>query len=234
MPTFTEQFTNDTDGFDTFIYNSSPDTASGTDVVIFAGEDNSTSRVNRGLVKFAIPSVAGAVVTSCTLSLWTSGDYSSNARDFNVYRVKRAWTEGATWNKYDGTNSWSTAGGFHSDDCEQTSIGVRNFSASESINAEKQWSLDTTAIAEIMRGAWTNNGFMIKADTETNDGYGFHSSSGATAGYHPKLVIEYLVVDGNPVSMSPYWMFLKKYQRRLRKLLKQGAVPLGNRELLPI
>jgi RHS repeat-associated protein len=36
---------------------------------------------------------------------------TSASKDLAVYRMTRDWTSAASWNRYDGTNSWTTAGG---------------------------------------------------------------------------------------------------------------------------
>ena len=48
-------------------------------------------------------------------------------------------------------------------------IGSVLISESETIGIEKQISLNTTKIQEMVSGAFTNNGFIIIADTELND-----------------------------------------------------------------
>jgi hypothetical protein len=110
-----------------------------------------------------------------------------------VFRQKRAWVETqATWNIYSTGNNWSTAGGFHVDDCEQTDIGNRAFTATETLNQFKDFTLTAASIAEMIAGGgFTNNGFLIKADTETNDQYLFAGSGDGTAENRPKLVIDY-------------------------------------------
>ena len=63
-----------------------------------------------GVIRFTLPGVlAGATINSATLSLCIT-DRTAN-KTVDVHRVLRAWTEtGATWNTYDGTNNWGTAG----------------------------------------------------------------------------------------------------------------------------
>ncbi len=206
-----------------------PDAADGMDTVIYTsidwpvvitmnfgvstwlniGEDNSNNtHIPRLLVKFDLTSLPPtAQISSAVLSLYCDVDKSSNARTFRVYRTKRAWVEGtrdivednpptgATWIRYDTVNNWSTAGGFHVDDCEQTDIGSRNFTATETLNEFKNFALTPTTKVGLDLG----NGWMLKADTELNDQYGFVSSDHATAAWRPKLVVEYTlpVAGGN-------------------------------------
>ena len=194
MATYTSQ-PDETSGIDTFLhgYSDLQNTNYATDALLQIGElNNTTASPCRTLIKFDLSSLVGANIISATLSLFVSEDYADNARTFRAFRMKRAWVESqATWNIYSTGNNWSTAGGFHSDDCEQTDIGTCDFTDSEAANTEKTFTLTAAKVREWIDGTFTNNGLLIKADTELNEGYLMHSSSSATAGYRPKLVIEY-------------------------------------------
>lgn len=185
-----------TAGLDTTISSSAPTTNYGTSTGTYVGE--SGGNIDRTLIKFNFSSITPPVsVSVATLSLWLYDDLSSNARSFRVYRQKRDWVESeATWNIWKTSNNWSTAGGFHTDDCEQTDIGSRSMSSSESAG-EKQWTLTNAALAEMINGTFTNKGFLMKADTESADSYGFRTSDYGTAGERPKLVMTYSLVGGD-------------------------------------
>ncbi len=176
---------------DTFIGSYSPTTNTGSAQNISVGDD--TVGVNRSLLKPDFSTIPeGRTVTAATLKLTLYLDYSTNARTLRVYRLKRAWTEGgATWNKWDGASNWQTAGGFGANDCEQTDVGSITLAADEA-TGEKSITLTAAAIQEMIPGgSWTNNGFLIKADTETSDNYLFRSSDYANAGEHPRIVVSY-------------------------------------------
>lgn len=182
------------DGIDTFLYDDSATTNYGTNVTLFVG-DTGGARY-RTLIKFAglsdgtIP--PGAVISAATLSLYCYGKNSGATRNLRVYRTKRAWVETqATWNIYSTGNIWATAGGFGADDCEQTDIGLREFVAAETLNEYKNWTLAPSAVQEMYSGVFTDNGFFIKADTESNDRYSFYSSDNAAN--KPKLTITYSI-----------------------------------------
>ena len=181
------------DGVDTFIFGGDATTNYGGNTNIFVG-GLTGSNIYRTLIKFdglsdgTIPSAA--TISSATLSLYCSGENSSNARTLRVFRLKRAWVEAqATWNIYSTGNKWQTAGGFGANDCEQTDIGSRAFSATETTGEYKDFSLTVADIQAIVNGTWTNNGFLIKADTESSDRYSFYSSDNASN--KPKLTIVY-------------------------------------------
>ncbi len=171
----------------------------GTLIALGMGE-GSSSRVLRSLIKFNLTNLpAAATLTSTILSLYCYADVSTTGRTFRIYRTKRAWVEGtragaednpatgATWARYDTTHNWSTAGGFHADDCEQTDIGSRNFTATETLNEFKDFPLTPTTKAALDLG----NGWMGKADTESADAYYFYSSDHATASLRPLLTVEF-------------------------------------------
>jgi len=107
----------------------------------------------------------------------------------------RAWTEaGVTWNTYDGSNAWGTTGADNTTtDRDLTDIGSSSFTATETANTEKQFTLTAASIQSMLTGGgFTNNGFVLKMDTETNDAYSFYSSEYAVdVTKIPKLVITY-------------------------------------------
>jgi hypothetical protein len=52
-----------------------------------------------------------SLILDAEISLYVDWiDWGNNAT-WNVHRLTRGFTAGATWNKYDGTNAWTTAGG---------------------------------------------------------------------------------------------------------------------------
>jgi hypothetical protein len=190
-----------------------PDAADGLDAYIVSGAAANygidtklavggfgASMPCRGLIKFDLTDLPStATITSATLSLYCITDFSSNARTFRVYRQKRAWGEGnsnggfsptgVNWNNYDGVNNWQSAGGFGVNDCEQTDIGSRDFTAADGINAWKDFALTPTTKAALDLG----NGWMLKTDVENADRYDFASSDHGTASLRPTLTIEYTI-----------------------------------------
>lgn len=202
-----------TDGLDVQLLSTTYDNANfGTNENLFVGERDDIARVHRSLIKFSLASLPDdAIIPSATLSLYAQLDRSSNARTFRVYRQKRAWVEGtgqnpattgATWNNYETStpSAWQTAGGFGANDCEQSDIGSRVFSATETLNEFKDFVLTPTTKSGLDLG----NGWMIKADTEANDAYRFYSSDHTTPAQRPKLVAEYTVAEGDALFQRPF------------------------------
>lgn len=124
-PTLTLQ-PDGTAGLDVTIRSDQATTNQNGNAFLDIGEPNNVSgSIRRALIKFDLSTLpSDALLITNTLSLYATTDLASGSRTVGVYRVKRAWVETeATWNIYSTGNSWSTAGGFHADDCEQTAIG---------------------------------------------------------------------------------------------------------------
>ena len=200
MPTYTIQPSSATN--DTSISSKNP-TTNYTSSNFFIGDHNADTNVNRGLLKFDLsPIPSNATIVSAILTLTPITDNSDNTRTLRVYRQKRVWVHSeATWNIYSSGNNWQTAGGFGANDCEQTDIGSVSIASNQTLNTGVDITLSASAIQEIIDGIWTNNGFLLKVDTESDDMFVYASSVHATASYRPKLVVEYTVpVNGVPVT----------------------------------
>ena len=98
---------------DTYLINADPNTNFGTDVDLIIQAYLYGNTLRHSILKFdfsALP--VGATISAATLSLYYySGTVAG--RIYWAYELTQtAWTEtGATWNKYDGTNNWTTPGG---------------------------------------------------------------------------------------------------------------------------
>ena len=171
----------------------------GVSTILYIGEQNNDVYVYRTLIQFDLTTLpADATINSAILSLYLAADYSSNARTYRVYRVKDAWVEGtrdnvldnpatgSTWNRRDLTTNWQVAGCSGANDREATDIGSIALTASEAVGW-KDISLTPTTKANIDLGY----GWLLKADTETNDMYIFASKDNANPSLWPKLTIDY-------------------------------------------
>jgi hypothetical protein len=184
-------FSNQGSSSDTRMESGTPASDHSTENVIYDGVTGAS--INRGWIKWDLSSIpAGSTVTSAILSLYTVAGYGTNGRTHRVYRVLRAATHLANWNTYDGTNNWGTAGCSNTtSDREATDIGSVAIPNNPSAGTEYQFNLTASAVQEWINGTLTNNGFLIKVDTESDDLIAFDSSEGSTANLKPKLVIEY-------------------------------------------
>jgi hypothetical protein len=182
-------------GTDTTIRSDQPDTNYATTATLKVGTLGGYA--GHGLLQFDLSSIPqSAVVTGGTLSLWVAVDNATASGTLCVYRVKQNWTEsGATWNSYDGTNPWNTAGAYSVDDVEQTSIGCKTTTASQAVDSKIDITLSAPEIQEMLVGLWTNRGFLLRyvQEGDTNR-YEFYSSDEATkTTERPKLVVNYTV-----------------------------------------
>lgn len=178
---------------DTMLRSSSyADTNYGTYPNISIG--NTGINNQRSLLKFDLSSLAGVTLTAAPLlSLYRYQNNETTTRVFRVYRVIRSgWTElGATWNKYDGTHEWGTAGcGNTSTDREATDIGYTTISGTGT--GWDTWTLSQADVQEWLDGEFANNGILIKADTEKDDVRNFYSRNYTDdITLRPKLTLEY-------------------------------------------
>ena len=93
----------------------------GSPTTSFCGSANDEVGYNgtndhRSLVIFNLGSVipTDAVVTEAEMGMYLYSHSTSTAKQVGVYRATQAWTDSATWNKYNSSSSWTTAGGDYS------------------------------------------------------------------------------------------------------------------------
>lgn len=150
--------------------------------------DGISSAKRRILTSFgdisAIP--AGSTITSAILTLECSVVTVAAADAFSSHPITRfGWGEGtATWNTYDGSNNWTTAGG----DFEATNGKTSGF-ALPLTTGSKTYDIATT-IQWILDHNPTTCDFILKVDNEAagTGNVRFLSNTGATP---PTLVITY-------------------------------------------
>jgi len=179
---------------DAYMNKEVPDTNDGTATYLYVR--SYSNKNERTILKFDMSSLPdNATVTSATLSLYCLGTASANGRTHYAYRVTQtAWTEGGvTWNKYNGTNYWATAGGDYA-----TADGV-----SAAVPDGNSW-VDWTGegMKNQVQYALNNTGkvahFLIKDGTEnsvTQQIVYYYSKEYATATLRPKLVVTYTIVS---------------------------------------
>ena len=197
MTTYTSQ-PDGTDGIDTFLKNTAATTNYGPNAGMDIGEKYLTN-TGRALIKFDFtkgtnPIPAYSRIISATLYITPVTDNSSNARVLSVYRSLRAWTEaGATWNKYDGTSDWGTAGAANTTtDREAAAMGTANISASQTLNVGVPITLNVSKVQDWINGTFANNGMVLQVATESEDQFVYASSDHGTAAYRPKIVIDFI------------------------------------------
>jgi hypothetical protein len=179
---------------DTNLQQANPTTNYGAVGTFYVGQSASPG-TSRELLKFDLthgtnPPTAGAsTISAGTVTLYCES--SGATRTVVLYKCLRNWVEGsATWNTYDGTNNWTTAGaGSDGNDYSSTGLG------SVVVSAATSYDLPLTADGVTAVQAWINNpssnyGFLIKDTTESSVNR-FTSIEGATAANRPKLTFIY-------------------------------------------
>jgi hypothetical protein len=139
------------------------------------------------LIKFDVSSIpADATVTSSKIIVTCRTGTASDT--VQLHRVLLPWTEGgATWNTYDGTNSWGTAGaGSTESDYNDTLLGTLTWTA---VDDQIEAGLDITVIQSWINGLYSNYGFRISP--VTGNTLTFHSEESATPAFRPLLEVSY-------------------------------------------
>lgn len=147
----------------------------------------------RALMQWDISSITSCTVTSASVTINVT---NATASKYAVFSVRRNWGETtATWNTYDGSNGWTTAGvGDTTDDRFSTDLMNGNADSGWGRNSTGSHTLDfdSDGIAEIqnwINGSVTNNGIVIYDEAGDTDGYAWDDKTNATSGNRPKLTI---------------------------------------------
>lgn len=171
---------------DTYINSAAADTNYGIVNVLRVADSRNT------LIEFDLSSIdGGATVSSATLYLWSAD--SAATKDHYIYELRAGradWVEGeATWNIYKTGSNWGTAGCANTTtDYIDSVIGTISF-PNNSIDTEASCALTAVVVQDWIGAGNEDYGMVIKHDSGSIRAW--HSSSAATAGYYPKLVVEY-------------------------------------------
>jgi len=150
----------------------------------------SVSGINRGYVKFELPTLTTAdLVVAAELKLYLT-NANSNAAQVNAHKVTAAWdTNTITWNNRPGFNS-----------------RIEDYQIVSGVGSYK-W--DITSIAKGWYTTGANDGLMLKTANDENQGYSFvnefYSSdvSQAYAAYRPQVAIFYV----NNSGLENFWTY---------------------------
>ncbi len=126
--------------------------------VLNAGFDGTNA--SRALVQFnlaAIPSTD--TVVSAKVLLFLGSASTTNATSLGVYQLTHTWTTGATWNTYDGSNSWTAPGGDFSGTAAATTNGIA------ATGVWYSWS-PTALVQGWVNATIANDGLVVKEPTE--------------------------------------------------------------------
>jgi hypothetical protein len=169
--------------------------------------DTATSR---SLVKFDLSSIsASSIFDSAVLSLYLKNDWATSDVTWRVYRLKRNWIETqTTWKNYASGASWQTAGATGANDIDTTELGSVLVSNSSSVGTEIQISLTASEVQKMFDGTYSNYGFLIKGDPDTNRRRWYlYTRENAATDRRPKLTVVSHVYD--PVPYGTYDQYTK-------------------------
>jgi hypothetical protein len=152
---------------------------------LYVGPDSATPKnVARSLLYFDTSSVPrGSVIAQSSLRLYFASDTTSNPVTVEAHALTRGFTSCVTWNKYDGTNTWTTPGG----DFKKTVAGERVVNHSET-GKELHFGF-TPQVEQWVRDPTSNHGIILKAKNETVAGYDSFAQSGNSE-YAPEPTLE--------------------------------------------
>jgi len=181
---------------DAVVRQATPTTNLGTATTTETSSANAANR--RVYIKFDLsgcsPSIpAAANVRAATMRLYLSA-LPAACRTLDIFRVTASWTEaGITWNTQPfGTTLNNPATASRTDSFDAGSVaGCQNLAAGYVTGADV-----TTDVAAFVAGSATNNGWMIRDDTEnsvTTRTATFSAKNLGTLAQAPQLIVTYTV-----------------------------------------
>lgn len=196
-----------TTGIDTYLRENAGDTASGDSTALFINS-NATNR-RRAFIKFDVTSIAGATVSSATLTM-TADATLVGARTGHVHAVltaNSAWAEGSTWN-YLTPSTVRWAGDVLSDggtdagcsvtiiDYNSTEMGSWSVANNDPVDTQYVITLSASQIQAWVDGA--NYGLVLFYDSASNINHQYASCEHATSTRRPKLEVVYTAAAKAP------------------------------------
>lgn len=143
----------------------------------------------------ALSSISGPVmVTSATLRIYQiADDGGASTHTLSAFRALRPWTEaGATWNTYNGTNAWGTAGAKASSDRSTTTSATASSPASSTGYVDFTGAQLAADIQAFINGSQSNYGWVLARTDGANDStWRQFATSLGSDGQRPVLSITY-------------------------------------------
>lgn len=175
-----------------------------------------------GLMKFDLSGIsAGATCDDAHLTLTNVYALSLGTTytivGFAVKSANSGWTEdGATWNTKDGTNNWAgdaTAKGcsVSGTDYDSTTLWSDNWTRPPD-GANTSHTINVTAGGKSVIAGYFGGAFSVLLQQDVDQSLFFHSAENGTAGYCPKLEVDYTAAGGTtavPVFLHHYAMMAK-------------------------
>jgi len=180
---------------DTFIDSANPTVNSGSSGSLYLCGYGAAQELHTLIAFTGLSNISGPVtVSSATVGFYLISAGGDASVTVNAHRALRNWgVSTATWNTYDGTNSWTTAGAKGSGtDISSTlaaSLAVTNttaawygFTAAQLATECENW----------INGVNSNYGLLFHPSTAADAGRIVWSSQGDTNGLYPYLSVTYV------------------------------------------
>ena len=188
-----------------------PNTNFGSETFMYVLPAGGGSNIQRSLMGFTTPNNTGTITNVKLFLYLTTKGTQERKKKINLHEITQSgWTEaGFTWNKYDGTNNWTTAGGDYS------ATIVDAISAPPTTATWYTWEIYGGGADNPVTVNWnTSYNFILKGAAETTgntDSYrDFASRSTTATSTRPYIEITY--TESAP--SSPKSGALSKFFRR--------------------
>jgi Tol biopolymer transport system component len=149
---------------------------------------STSGNFQRSLLAFDVKSYvpSNAVISDAAVNIDAISQSSTKSFPVDAYAPTKVWTTGATWNKYNGTASWTTPGGDFTSTVQASNPVV---------GGALGWFVwhPTALVQSWLTGAAPNNGLLFKQRSEgaVANQIVFASNSYATTSKRPYMTVTY-------------------------------------------
>ena len=137
-----------------------------------------------------------SVIVDAEFFPYQSAALNSNTQTVEVDQLTRAFTSGVTWNTYDGTHAWTTAGG------DYTSAYNYGSAAITSTTGARKSIPMTNLVSQWVDGNLPNYGALIKVSSEPGSNLDTFASSSDSSGNGPELKVTYQARFGSTTTST--------------------------------
>jgi YD repeat-containing protein len=161
---------------------------------LYVGPNSETPKaVARSMLEFNLSCIPrDAAILHSRLGLWFNADTTTSPLEIEAYGLTRGFTQKATWDTYNGTNSWTTPGGDFS-----TTLSGKQTILDSYKDGWVNWGF-TPLVQQWVQEPNANYGVILKAHNETGSGYDefLQSNDSAKLG-EPNMEIVYVPRTGS-------------------------------------
>jgi hypothetical protein len=148
----------------------------------------------RALLRFDLSGIpANSAITGAHMLAYLNSATTTNQTGVSAFQVTRPWTSGATWNKYDGTNAWTSAGGDVQGPATYTNPSAWGW---PSTGTWYEWGA-SNLVQQWQDGVAPNYGVLLKEPVENVTNVMSYTSGTPSTSFAP-----YLQVDWEPKFMG--------------------------------